>query len=200
MCGIFLSELKITKNKYKNLFTTISIIFLILVTLKYHIRYNENRKFHELEKINLAVAVQANKIDSSLSGLKWINPLYEKSPDEEILKIKKGIKVLENINDEVMVITHYLFLDSITKKNLNYPARTFTSDGISMPVKGAKHFKKYQNFLLGKIKKKNIKRVYFFKHEGIYRTVLTEYISPLCLNLSEDEIFNIVELKCFELS
>ena len=69
-----------------------------------------------------------------------------------------------------------------------------------MPVKGAKHFKKYQNFLLGKIKKKNIKRVYFFKHEGIYRTVLTEYISPLCLNLSEDEIFNIVELKCFELS
>ena len=76
--GIFLSELKITKNKYKNLFTTISIIFLILVTLKYHIRYNENRKFHELEKINLAEAVQANKIDSSLSGLKWINPLYEK--------------------------------------------------------------------------------------------------------------------------
>ena len=126
LCGIFLSELKITKNKYKNLFTTISIIFLILVTLKYHIRYNENRKFHELEKINLAEAVQANKIDSSLSGLKWINPLYEKSPDEEILKIKKGIKILENINDEVMVITHYLFLDSITKKNLNYPARTFT--------------------------------------------------------------------------
>ena len=199
-CGIFLSELKITNYKYKNLFTIISIIFLILVTLKYHVRYNENRKFHELEKANLAEASEAKKIDKSLQGLKWMNPLYENSPDEEILKIKKGKKILENINDEIMVITHYLFLDSITKKNLNYPARTFTSDGISLPVKGSKYFKKYQNFLLGKIKKKNIKKIYFFKHEGIYQTVLTDYLSPTCFNLSEDEIFNIVELKCFELS
>ena len=44
-----------------------------------------------------------------------------------------------------MVITHYLFLDSI-KKNLNYPARTFTSDGISIPVKAQNTLKSIKIF------------------------------------------------------
>ena len=42
-------------------------------------RFNENRKFHELEASDLQKTVNALEIHQSLKGLKWINPfLMEK--------------------------------------------------------------------------------------------------------------------------
>ena len=52
----------------------------------------------------------------------------------------KGIAQLEEEKNEIMLISHYLFLDSITEKNLNYPNRSFTIDGASMPLKGNKYY------------------------------------------------------------
>ena len=55
----------------------ITILLLVFVTIKYHIRFNENRKFHELAYTNLDEAKNASDIDSSLSNLKWKNPFLK---------------------------------------------------------------------------------------------------------------------------
>ena len=82
--GILYSELRRLNFKYKKKISYILFISLILITFKYHFRFNENRKFHELEKTNLSNAVPAKRISQSLGSLLWINPLFKGKPDEEI--------------------------------------------------------------------------------------------------------------------
>ena len=110
--------------------------------------------------------------------------------------IKKGVIYLEREKEEIMLFTHYLFLDSITKKKLNYPTRSFTTDGASMPVEGIKYFEFYKNFLINKIRSKKVKKVYFFKQEGISQNTLTDYLDTACYSKSENDIFILFEIKC----
>ena len=191
------SEINQSEIKFKKYFSIILICILGFITIKYHLRYNENRKFHELSKIQLNETVDASKIHKSLNGLKWKNPTYHGKISDEIVILNKAQKKLNNnFQDEIMVITHYLFLDAITKKNLNYPNKTFTTDGASVPVPGNKHYNYYKNFLLNKIKEKNIKKILFLKHEKINQSIISSYLSSKCYNISEDEIFYIFNIKC----
>ncbi len=194
--GVLYSELKFLNFKYKRFTLLALIVSLIFITSKYHYRFNENRKFHELEKTNLSNAVTAKKINKSLDGLLWINPFFEGTPAEEIKLLNDGILQLEREKEEIMLITHYLFLDSITQKNLNYPNRAFTTDGTSMPLKGNKYYEYYKNFLLKIIKSKEIKKIYFFVHESLPQDIVTNYIDKDCLETKKDEIFYILKLRC----
>ena len=72
--GLVDGELQLTHNKYKKYLSISLILILTFVTFKYHLRFNENRKFHELTKIQLNDSVKAEKIHSSLKGLNWKNP------------------------------------------------------------------------------------------------------------------------------
>ena len=65
------------------------LIYLILVififsTVKYHIRFNHNKKFMELINVDFNISVDAKKIDKSLARLKWISPNYADQPLNEI--------------------------------------------------------------------------------------------------------------------
>ena len=71
--------------------------------------------------------------DKRFNNLLWITPNYSQSPKNEIELIKKTIQIVKNDSKKKMLITHYQFLQSITKKKLNYPNRTYTTDGVSMP-------------------------------------------------------------------
>ena len=66
------SDIKNMKIKYKKYFSYILILSIILITTKYHFRYNE-RKFMKWS-INLNDSIDAKIIHKSLEGLKWINP------------------------------------------------------------------------------------------------------------------------------
>ena len=57
---------------------------------KYHLRFNEERKFNELENVDLSIAVDAQIIDKKLKGLKWITHLNPKNPQKEIWLNGKG--------------------------------------------------------------------------------------------------------------
>ena len=59
-----------------------------MVTSKYHLRINEDRKFHELNQVNFSKSIPATKIDSKLKGLKWITPPFKDNVEEEINFIK----------------------------------------------------------------------------------------------------------------
>ena len=191
-----LNELKGNSKKFISLFL---IIFLTFITLKYHFRYNEPRKFHELATVNLDDAIKANLMHESLNNLSWINPLFKGNANDEISILRIAKKKFDNLKkNEIMLITHYQFLQSITKKKLNYPNRTYTTDGVSMPHRKNENYKSYKNFLINKIKKEQVSEIYFFKHESISNKVVTDYIDKKCYSIKEDEIFLIFKLKCFQ--
>jgi hypothetical protein len=191
-------EINNSKLKYKKYLSILSIVCLVLITFKYHLRFNEDRKFHELAEINLNAAIAAEGIDNSLKGLLWINPLFKGDPNKEILLIKEATKELNDSNKEIMLITHYSFLDSITNKKLHSPNKSFTFDGISMPITKNKYYFKYKNFLANKINQNNIKEVYFFKHEKILNETFTAYFKQECYKLRENKFFYIYAIKCLK--
>ena len=184
--------------KYKKHLSIFLIFLIVFISFKYHQRFNETRKFHELERTNLDNAVSAKQIDESLEGLFWINPLFKGKPKEEIQLLKKAIARIDKTSYEIMLITHYLFLDSVTKKNLNYPNRTFTLDGASVPLKNNKLYKRYKRFLLNKMQLLDIKEIYFIKNENIPTRIITDYIDKNCHTLKEDDIFYIFRIKCLK--
>jgi len=197
--GLLEQEIYTSKYKYKKYISIFMILILAMITTKYHIRYNENKKFHELTNIQLEKKIKAEKIHKNLRGLYWKNPHYEGSPSDEVLILNKAQKIISNTKEhEIMLISHYKFLDSIIKKKMNYPSKTFTMDGASIPLTSNKHYNYYKNFLKNKIKKNNINKVFFFKHEKIPFKIITNYIEKNCYNITEDEIFYVFELKCFK--
>ena len=84
-------------NKYtKNIFLYSVIALCLFAVTKYHLRYNEQRKFHRLEKVNLEKAVDANIIHTKLKGLKWITKTFSKEPNKEIEIILESIDLLKD--------------------------------------------------------------------------------------------------------
>ncbi len=192
------SELRTSHINYKKHFSAILILLSIFITLKYHLRFNETRKFHELERVDLNNSISASEIDKSLNGLKWINPLFKGDPSKEVLMLKQTKERIDKIDYEIMLITNYLFLDSITKKNLNSPSRIFTSDGTSIPLKSNRYYNYYKKFLINKIQKKNIREIYFLKLENLPKEIITDYIDKTCVNLIEDKLFYIFKMNCLK--
>ena len=76
------------------------LIICIFFSVKYHLRYNEGRKFHEMQNINFNLAVDARIIDKKLYGLKWVSPSFQNNPMKEIDLIKKTLSDLRNNNQE----------------------------------------------------------------------------------------------------
>ena len=103
--GLLEREIYLSKFKFKKYISIFFLICLLLITLKYHYRFNENRKFHELENTNFDYAIPADNLDKKLSGLLWINPFFQGKPIEEISIIKKGITKLNREEDEIMLLT-----------------------------------------------------------------------------------------------
>ena len=71
----------IIKKKFiliKSLIIFISLAFLADV----FINHIDNRRFMDLKKIDLSIAVDGANIDKSLRGLKWVTHLYPKNPEK----------------------------------------------------------------------------------------------------------------------
>ena len=146
--GLIEKELQLSQIKYKKYFSYFLIVLISFITIKYHFRFNENRKFHELTKKDLDQKVNAEIIHHSLKGLKWKTPHCQGSTLNEVNLLNKAQETLTRSDyKNIMLITHYQFLDSVTQKKLFYPNKTFTLDGASMPLVGNKYFEYYQKFL-----------------------------------------------------
>ena len=132
------------------------MIICVFSVLKYHDRYNEKRKFHTLEFVDLNLAIDAKIIDKSLSGLKWITKDYKKT----IIRIKSNQEIDFNSlqeRDKYMLITNYLFLSPILRTN-DYSPNQWHHPDVSFPIKGRKDFF-LQNFT-DKLLKNDISKIY----------------------------------------
>ena len=191
-------EIEKLNLRFKNLFVYLIIIFIVFSTTKYHLRFNEGRKFHELHNTDFSKSEKSITIDKSLKGISWINPYYKGEAKQEIEKLKRIKYKIQETKSEIMLITHYLFLDSITFKNLNSPSRTHTLDGASIPTSDNKYFDYYQNFLKQKLIKKKIKEIYIIKDENISEDpfkVITQFFEKNCYTRTDDSDFTIIKLK-----
>jgi len=162
--------------------------------LKYHIRYNENRKFHELANTNISEAQNANILDKSFNNLRWKTPFFNGTAIEEINLLREVREIINKKQKEIIIITHYLFLDSITTKKIYSLNRTYTLDGASVPTNKSKFFKYYKLYIIKNLIKKNIEEIYFIKKENINQKIIKNYIDNICYSIDENEIFFIYKL------
>ena len=74
----------------------LTIIVCISSVVKYHYRFNEERKFNELQNVDLKKSINAEILHSSLSGLKWITMNFPDKPEDEINALKKSMDIIKN--------------------------------------------------------------------------------------------------------
>ena len=153
LCGM--AHIFIEKNNIKK-YILISLISLCIFSVtKYHFRFNEQRKFNELEKVDTSKAIDAVKISSQLKGLKWITYFYPNNPEKEIENLLKVIDILSNDTSKKTLITDYQFIPSVLGIH-DYSPNQWHHATVSFPTIGQKYFEDYKNFFISNLKKNEI--------------------------------------------
>ena len=157
---------------YQKNFTRNNIIIYILIflglgsTFYYKFNYIDNRKFMELEKVDLNKFIDGSKLSGNLKNLKWITPIFPDNPNKEIKLLRDTIDVIKNDKRKIMLITHYQFIASILDDYVYSPNRTHVP-GLSFPSLNSKIFDLYKSFFLNQITSNNIEVIYVIKpHEN----------------------------------
>ncbi len=154
---IHIFSLKAFKNKKSLIIVT--ILICIFAVGKYHLRFNEHRKFHELEKVDLSKSVDAKTIHKSLSGLKWITRHYPEDPMREIQGIKEAMEIIKKDKRKKTLITNYQFI-APSLSIYDYSPNQWHHRSVSFPIKGNKYHDDYKEFFLKNLKKNNIEIIY----------------------------------------
>ena len=190
----------VNKSNLSKLPHILIILICLFATFKYHLRFNEERKFHELNYVNFNSAINAEEIDKKLLGLKWISPQFSENPRKEINLVKDIKYQLKSDTRTKMVLTHYLFFSAILNQKHFFPARWLLSDGTTHPLKENKYYPNYKNFLIEKIKRNNIEVIYVI--DSVAKFNIYNYIDNECYEEKKiNEILNIFELKnCNEIN
>ena len=180
--GLILYLIENTEYK-KNVILFTLIITTFLITLKYHERFNIDRKFHELQNVNLNSSISSSQISKSLYPLKWITPSF-KDPEKELLIIKKFLKQIDNETGNILLITNYNFIDSITEKKLFMVSRNY--DDVTIPSKDNKFFLSFKNQFTKKINENNIETILIFspkKNMSLkFKNNLLSYLEEKCFD------------------
>ena len=148
------------KNNKKKLISLALISVCLFATAKYHIRFNENRKFHELNYVNFDQSLPAKEIDKKFLGLKWITPEYKNESKKEIIFINEIKSQLSKDDRTKMLWTNYSFFSVVLNEKLFSPTRWHIFDGTDYPQKNSEHFNSYKNLLIKLIKNNNISVIY----------------------------------------
>ncbi len=132
--------------------------FLIISTVKYHIRFNVEKKFMELSTANFNISIDAKNLDKSLKDLKWISPRFITNPSLELSLLKQTKNIIVKDKKNKIIITNYQILPMITKNLKFAPNKWF--DDLSEPDKKNEYFETYQNFFYKSLRVQNIKNIY----------------------------------------
>jgi len=164
---------------FKQKFLLIFIISLcIFATVKYHIRFNENRKFNELEKVNIGLAVDAAELTDDLKGLKWITSGYPKNPKQEIQNLKEAMEIIAKEESNKAIITDYQFI-APALKIYDFSPNQWHHPGVSFPIKNQKYHEKYKNFFIQNLKHNKIDFIYEIIEDN--NTITESVINKKCL-------------------
>ena len=176
------THLQVKNNQnLKKFFNYLLIIFCVLATLKYHLRFNVDRKFHELNEVQFSNAVSSEKLSKKLSGLKWISPRkntkQETSLEVEQLNAYKNILLKDK--SKKIIITNYSLFSVLLNENVSSYSRWFPGDNSAFPIKGNIFFNKFSDFISSTFINRNIDSIYLLP--DVDEKNLTDYINPNCL-------------------
>ena len=157
---IALAQVRIKSYDNKNIFIFLFIILNVFVTLKYHERFNVDRKFMDLENINKSTFIKSEKISNNLKGLKWITFEYQNNSKREIQLLEETINFLKDNKNKSFIISNYQFILTEINHDIYSPNRWYTNDGVSFPLEKNKYRKEYKEFFKDKIIKNDIKKIF----------------------------------------
>jgi len=152
------SHYYISINKGKTLYYLPIIILLVFSTLKYHDRFNNHKKFMELNDANFDLALNAVLIDKNLKGLKWITNKFMENPEKELKLLSQSKYFIKKSKFNYTVITDYQFLPITLNLKTISPSKWY--DAISVPSKKNIYRDEFKNFFIKKLKKQRIEHVY----------------------------------------
>tara|TARA_B100000674_G_scaffold494066_1_gene517792 strand:- start:235 stop:1806 length:1572 start_codon:yes stop_codon:yes gene_type:complete len=183
LCAIFHSfyNQKIL-SKY---FLYFAILICIFSVSKYHIRFNEERKFNELGKVDISKAIDASILDNKLKGLKWITYLNPNNPEDELKNLREVLGILRDEKNKKIIITEYQIIAPILGIYDNSPNQ-WHHPSVSFPLKGNKYFTIYKKFFIENIKKNKIKFIYETREDN--QTITELIISNECFYNKKDRL------------
>ena len=194
LAAIFHLNISHLKSSQKIIY--IIIFFVLISTVKFHIRYNIDRKFHDLEAVNKINAIDASIIHNNLNGLKWITK-FNKNSKDEINTVKKAVEIIKNDNRKKILITHYQFISTILDEDLNILNRWYLWDNNTHPTENHKYFEFYKNMVNKNIKENDVKVIYLLGQdkEILFRHV-ENYFTNLCFKnkIVEKNRFSVHEI------
>ena len=169
-------------KKYRKYFNLILIIFCIGITLKYHQRFNIERKFHEFSNVNFSEGVESEMLSKKFSGLTWITPNMSNSEqiNTEINFLKTFKDILETDKSRKIVLTNYSFFSVLTEENVSGFSRWYPGDNSGFPITGNKYFDDYKELILSVLKRKKIKTIYILP--DIDENNFSDYVDVKCFN------------------
>ena len=174
----------LNKNKIL-LYLTITICIFSVV--KYHYRFNEERKFNELQGVDLKKSINAEILHPSLAGLKWITINFPEKPEDEINALKESMDIIKNDKRKKSLITAYQFI-APSLLIYDYSPNQWYHPTVSFPLKGQKYFPVYKKFFINNLKKNKIEIIYIIGKKG--QNVLNFTLSKKCF--IQEKVGNII--------
>ena len=166
--------------KNKNYILHFLVILSISSTVYYHETYIKNRKFMDLDKINLKNAIDAKSLDIKFNKLKWITNVYPENPRKEIELLKEAISIIKADKRNKILVTDYQFISVLLSIYDNSPVR-FWYEYHGYPTKENKYHSNYRNFFIDKLKNNKIEIVYTIKPLYGDKNVLKDILEEDCL-------------------
>ena len=185
-------QLNTIEINYKKNLNIILIILCIGMTIKYHLRYNIDRKFHELNNVQFSQSFEAKNFSTKFFGLKWISKNSNNSEkiEAEIEFLKNFQKILDLDKNKKIVLTNYSFFSVLSEENVSGFSRWYPGDNSGFPMKvfwnkGNKYAQDYKDLITSIFRKRKIKSVYILP--DINEKNLLEYVDSKCFNKIELE-------------
>ena len=177
MAAILQINLKFLKIDRK--YFMIIILIVLIATIKFHLRFNVDKKFHDLESIDKKQAIKASEINKNFNNLKWISSFDD--PKNEIKIIKKAIDVMTKDTRNKTLLTHYHFMSLISNQKFNILNRWYLWSNDTHPTENHKYYKIYKSFIKKNLKENKIEVIYLLgqKNEINFENV-KNYFEGFC--------------------
>ena len=103
------------------------------------------------------------------------------NPESEIKVLKQALKIVNNDDRNLTLITHYNFMSTILNKNFFILNRWYLWDNNTHPTENHKYFNIYKSLISKNIKKNNIEVVYLlgYENEILFENV-KNYFTGVC--------------------
>ena len=155
------------------------ILLVLFATIKFHYRFNIDRKFLDLESVKKDNAISASEIHVNLKNLKWLSR-YD-NPENELKVLKQALKIVNKDDRNLTLITHYNFMSTVLNKNFFLLNRWYLWDNNTHPTENHKYFDFYKSLVNKNIKSNNVEVIYLLgqKNEIIFDEI-KNYFTDVC--------------------